>query len=181
LAAAAINNLNIDQERSVLLALHAVSVTYSADKTVTTKAVEALYLAMHSLRERLILRGHTERVHDVAFSPDGTRLATGSQDGTARVWDAASGRELLTLSEHTSLSWIRELNSIAFSPNGTCLATAGNDGTVQLYPLPAEFYVLPAKINIEALMALARTRVTRSLTPEECQKHLHDEQCPPTP
>jgi WD40 repeat protein len=115
-------------------------------------------------RELFTLSGHTREVYSIAFSPDGTRLATASWDRTARVWEAASGRKLLTLSGHT-----REVYGIAFSPNGTRLATAGADKTVRLYVL-----------DIQDLMALARRRVTRSLTSEECQLYLRD-QCPPTP
>ena len=44
-----------------------------------------------------MLRGHSGPVLGVAISPDGTRLATGSADGTAKIWDAADGLELLTL------------------------------------------------------------------------------------
>jgi WD40 repeat protein len=46
----------------------------------------------------LVLSGHTGGVNAVAWSPDFTRLATASEDGTARVWDAGSGQELLQLS-----------------------------------------------------------------------------------
>jgi WD40 repeat protein len=44
-------------------------------------------------QELLILKGHLEGVHSVAFSPDGKRLATGSLDGTAKLWDAATEQE----------------------------------------------------------------------------------------
>ena len=47
--------------------------------------------------DRLTFIGHRAGVISVSWSPDGTRLATGSTDGTAKVWDAAGGRELLTL------------------------------------------------------------------------------------
>jgi WD40 repeat protein len=59
-----------------------------------------------------------EAVVAVAFSPDGQRIVTGSGDRTAKVWEAASGRELLTLKGHTS--WIR---SVAFSPDGQRIVT----------------------------------------------------------
>ena len=65
------------------------------------------------------LRGHSGEAHSVCFSPDGKRLATGSRDNTAKVWDAASGKELLTLRGHTG-----PVNSVCFSPDGTQLATA---------------------------------------------------------
>ncbi|GJE99314.1 WD40 repeat domain-containing protein [Phanerochaete sordida] len=61
----------------------------------------------------------------MVFSPSGHRIATGSTDGSAWVWDAASGKALLELKEHTD--WVRE---VAFSPDGDELATASDDGTV---------------------------------------------------
>jgi WD40 repeat protein len=51
----------------------------------------------------------------VAFNPDGERLATGSQDGTVRLWDVATGQEVLALRPGTA-------ESLAFSPDGKCLA-----------------------------------------------------------
>jgi WD40 repeat protein len=57
----------------------------------------------------------------VAFSPDGGRLATASQDTTARIWDAASGQELLKLTHDDAV------NAAAFSPDGGRLATASGD------------------------------------------------------
>jgi WD40 repeat protein len=48
-------------------------------------------------QELLTLKGNSNFVISIAWSPDGKRLATGSWDNTAKVWDAVSGRELLTL------------------------------------------------------------------------------------
>jgi hypothetical protein len=76
----------------------------------------------------LDLNGHTGEVFSVSWSPDGTRLATGSSDSTAKVWDAASGRELLTLKGYTVWVW-----SVSWSPDGTRLATAGDDGTAKVW------------------------------------------------
>ena len=50
------------------------------------------------------LEGHTDRVKSAAFSPDGTRVVTASDDNTARLWDAASGKALATLEGHTDRS-----------------------------------------------------------------------------
>ena len=75
----------------------------------------------------LTLKGHTGRA-SVSWSPDGTRLATGSGDGTAKVWDAAGGRELLTLKGHTGPVW-----SVSWSPDGRRLATGSRDGTAKVW------------------------------------------------
>ncbi|MBV9313587.1 MAG: hypothetical protein JO100_07485, partial [Pseudonocardia sp.] len=74
------------------------------------------------------LKGHTNWVRGVAFSPDGRLLATTSYDRTVRVWDPATGAHLRTLEGHTN--WV---NGVAFSPDGRLLATASRDRTVRLW------------------------------------------------
>jgi tricorn protease-like protein len=69
-----------------------------------------------------ITRGHAGYIGGLAFSPDGKRLATTSMDGTARVWEAASGKELLILSGHEG-----QVRGVAFSPDGQRLATGSTD------------------------------------------------------
>ena len=63
--------------------------------------------------KRSSLKGHTDAVTSVAFSPDGKRIVSGSQDQTVKVWDADKGTETLTLKGHTQL-----VTSVAFSPDG---------------------------------------------------------------
>ena len=82
-------------------------------------------------------------------------------DGTAKLWDLATGREVLTLFGHDLV-----VNAVAFSPDGRFLATVSADGTVALHLLP-----------IDELRNLARERVTRTLTDGECRQYLHMGEC----
>jgi WD40 repeat protein len=74
------------------------------------------------------LVGHSDGVHEVAFSPDGKRIITASHDGTARLWDAASGKELHVLEGHDGAVF-----GAAFSDTGERVATGGADGKVLVW------------------------------------------------
>src|SRR5262249_22858740 len=78
-------------------------------------------------RVMLTLEGHTGLVYSVSWSRDGAQLATGSTDGTAKVWDAASGRETRTLKGHIS-----QVRSISWSPDGMRLAAGSLGGTAEV-------------------------------------------------
>lgn len=69
--------------------------------------------------------GHKDSVMAMAFSPDGTRLITGSMDTTARIWDVASGKSLFLVKEHT-----QAVTDVGFSTDGTLYFTASLDGKV---------------------------------------------------
>jgi WD40 repeat protein len=77
---------------------------------------------------RRVLAGHSDRVAAVAVAPDGSFLATVSDDLTARVWDAATGRERAVLKGHTG-----SVAAVAVAPDGSWIATASWDGTARVW------------------------------------------------
>lgn len=79
-------------------------------------------------QERAPLRGHTDIIHSLAYSPDGTMLATASMDKTVKLWDTTSGEELATLQGHTNA-----VKCVAFSPDGRMLASGSWDSTVKVW------------------------------------------------
>jgi WD40 repeat protein len=75
-----------------------------------------------------LIRGHTGTVADAAFSPDGAVIVTGSYDGTARTWEVATGRPLVTFAGHGSAVY-----AVAFSPDGTLVVSGSLDETARIW------------------------------------------------
>jgi dipeptidyl aminopeptidase/acylaminoacyl peptidase len=76
----------------------------------------------------MIREGHSGTVATAAFSPDGLRIVTASDDTTARIWDAATGRELVLLAGHS-----QPVTSAAFSSDGTRVVTSSYDKTARIW------------------------------------------------
>ena len=98
----------------------------------------------------------------LAFSADGSQLATAGHDGTVRIWDPSSGEQLLALDGHDAL-----VSSVAFSPDGSQLASIGAEGMVRVWAL-----------DLDDLVEIGEREVTRRLTNAECRQYLHLPSCP---
>src|SRR5258707_4600847 len=105
-----------------LIGLRSVSMPRSV-QTLAATLLLMLFATLPGLAQvRATLRGHTLALASVAYSPNGKFIATGSYDDTAKMWDAASGRELATMPEEGG-----RVRAVAFSPDGKTVATAGQD------------------------------------------------------
>ena len=79
----------------------------------------------------MLLTGHTERVSSIRFDRSGKRAVTVSWDGTARIWDLSSGKELVRLVEPRG-----RMSTAGFSPDGDWVATSSYDKTLRLWKIP---------------------------------------------
>ncbi|MBK8253144.1 MAG: WD40 repeat domain-containing protein [Polyangiaceae bacterium] len=79
------------------------------------------------------LEGHERNVLEAVFSKSGDHIATASTDGTARIWEAQSGKELAKLApESLGYGKVTSFHAIAFSPDGSTFAVGSKDGVVRI-------------------------------------------------
>jgi WD40 repeat protein/class 3 adenylate cyclase len=133
----------------------------SGERIAIAYGGEAAIWDVDTGKKQTTFSGHQDILWDVAYSPDGSQLATGGFDNTVRLWDAESGVQLLVLRGHDLV-----VGKLAFSPDGSKLASGAGDGTARVWAL-----------ELDDLVDLARQEVTRSLTPQECRQYLHGD-CP---
>ncbi|MBY0527075.1 MAG: hypothetical protein K2R98_27015 [Gemmataceae bacterium] len=98
------------------------------------------------------LKGHTETVYAVAYSPDGKYVVTASFDKTLKLYEAATGKELKTFAGttgHTNL-----ILSLAFHPQGHGIASGSSDNSVKLWDIPSE-NALRDFVHADAVNAIA--------------------------
>lgn len=86
------------------------------------------YCNRHFLGSDITCYGHADEIHCTSFSPDGRHVVSGSTDYTIKLWDAATGQELETLTGHDDA-----VSSVCFSPDGTRIVSGSEDATVRLW------------------------------------------------
>ncbi len=112
--------------------------------------------------DRLAEMNSASYITALAFSADGTSLATGHTDGKIRLWDAATGVPQMELQDgHAAIE------SVAFTPDGAKLVSTNADSVTRVWAL-----------DVDDLVALAERRLTRELSNAECRQYLHLEACP---
>lgn len=118
-----------DTEQSISLALEALPKDLSApDRPYEPLAETALARTLYRHRGLSIFSGHEDEVLSAKYSPNGDKVVTCSDDGTARLWDTITGAELLVLRGHADQVW-----SAAFNHDGTRIVTASEDRTARLW------------------------------------------------
>lgn len=117
-----------DQDLALLLGVEAVKLAkIYGGSALIQEAQTALFQTLSEASFSATLRGHKGALATVRFSPDGQKIVTGSQDGTATLW-SSNGRFLGILSGHQGA-----LTSANFSPDGSLIVTSGQDGTARLW------------------------------------------------
>jgi WD40 repeat protein len=122
-----------DAGTAMLLAIEALpDARGSMERPLAPEAEVALFKAYNRLHESIVLKGHKGFVWSATFAPDGQRLLTASDDGTARLWDPENGNQIAVLQGHTE-----PVRVAAFSPDGRRVLTASTDNTARLWDVEA--------------------------------------------
>ncbi len=87
-----------------------------------------------------VFQGHENKVNSVCFSPDGTKILSGSSDKTIRIWNVETGENIRTFLGHEDY-----INAVAFSPCGKKIASASQDKTICLWDLQGDIPALIPK------------------------------------
>lgn len=120
------NTTQLDLAALLSLESYLTADTFEARDTLLTVLQREQYFTANL---HAYMHGHTGNVRTVAVSPDGTRIATGGQDNTVRLWDTTTYQPVGTpLIGHGD--WI---NKVVFSPDGNLVASGSSDDTIRLW------------------------------------------------
>jgi WD40 repeat protein len=138
-----VHPLQADPDTGFHLALQAAWETYTLDKSIMPETENALRDMLGKKQSQCTLQGVVDGISDIAFSPDGMRVATAESD-KARIWNVLSGKPLTTLSEHSEA-----VGRVVFDPQGKYLATTGAHQPVRVWDSSAGQLVATIPVNKE--------------------------------
>lgn len=147
----------VDSEASAL------AFTRDADLVIASRLGPLLVVDGDNGRTIATMPGHVGGSTRVAVSPDGATVATGGRDGLVRLWDTRTWTQRLALSGHDS----EQVWAVGFSPDGRTLVSAGQEGSTRIWTL-----------DLDELLTIASSKVSRGLTDQECRQYLHVGTCP---
>ena len=131
------------------------SLAFSPDGSLLAAGGRNIYLMEYpSMKLVRKLEGHTGTIPSMRFSPDGKLLISGSEDGTARIWEISTGQILRVLTNRNAL-----VNTVAFAPNSQSVYVGGADNTVWRMD-----------VDVNKLIQLACSTIPHRLTEEERKK-----------
>jgi WD40 repeat protein len=130
-------------------------------RIVVTEPERATVVDVSSGEDVAVLSGAGAPFMSVAYSPDGSLIATGHEDGVVRVWDAESGRPVTVLRGQSS-----GIKTVVFSPDGDRVAASDSVATVRV-----------STLDVDELVEIARAQVTRDLSDLECRQYLGPADC----
>jgi WD40 repeat protein len=122
-----VNSISFSPDGSLLASASTDTTIRLWDVSLSYNSVKDAWETPANSESRVVGR-HTGNPVCVTFSPDGTLLASASDDATIKLWDTGGKRELATLARHSS-----RVRSVVFSPDGSLLASASADNTIKLW------------------------------------------------
>lgn len=194
-------DINLGSLSAVKFSPNGALIGVTSDRTNEIKILNA-----NTGRDVTVLVGHTNSNWNLDFSSDGTRVFTTGRDGTIRIWDTVTGKLLFTMNGHTST-----VSGLDLSPDNKLIASAGTDGIVHIWDVTTGQELLSLEsegvtfmsaiitpdghrliiggrddvygiaLTTEELVDIAKSRLTRWWSIDECRKYLHTDSCPPEP
>jgi WD40 repeat protein len=128
---------------------------------ISDEAANVVIVDTETWEQSAVLTGHRGNLKDVDVSPDGHLIASSDSTGLVRIWNLSTGEALQGIPLQEQVSKVEFVNE-------RHLLVTEMDGP--------DAYVMTA--DVDELLEIARSRVTRDLTDEECQTYLHVDACP---